>query len=312
MSDPLLTEDPLWIASPVSWRDACFSLPAVRALSEHHAVHLLCPDEQQSFWDAAAVGETQSYDATDRPRTLAAQLPEIAQCLLWEDGTAAKAIAHAKVPNRIGLPRESLAKRLNRLITITRQPGPASHRVRLFLDTAEQLAAGPFESRHFDPIKTGVTRQAGSVLLAPDSDFGDHYQWPTDRWITLIKELSLNGSHVRIHGNGPAASALAEATGFEVIRNPSPESLAAFEKCLAADSSLPHLAGAFGVSCAVLFGPGDPDRTRPLGKKHRSIRTKVECSPCLLDACPLDLRCQNELKLETVRDEVRTFLLETA
>jgi ADP-heptose:LPS heptosyltransferase len=65
---------------------------------------------------------------------------------------------------------------------------------------------------------------------------------------------------------------------------------------IAADSSLPHLAAHVGATCVTLFGPNDPVWKRPLGRRHGVVRRHVECAPCLMAKCPLDMRCQNELE----------------
>ena len=303
-----LSDDPLWIVAPAQWRDACFSLPASRALAEKRAVHVLCPDFQRELWEAAGLREVRSFESSTKPRVLAKELDGIAQCLLWEDNIGAQAMIHAGVPARHGLPAKGLAKSLTHPITLTRRPGPPEHQVRRFLDSAAHLGAGPFEPSHFSPLPGTSDQHTGVWLLSPDSDFGDHFQWPAERWPELIERLPLDRERIHIHDSGPIARRIAEATSLQLVEPRSPTETAAYTYCLAADSSFPHMAAAFGVTCAVLFGPGDPDRTRPLGKQHLSIRRKAECSPCLLDRCALDLRCQLELEVDQVHDELTAFM----
>jgi ADP-heptose:LPS heptosyltransferase len=50
----------------------------------------------------------------------------------------------------------------------------------------------------------------------------------------------------------------------------------------------------------VLFGPGEPEWMRPMGKRHVIVRRKVECSPCHAPKCRMDLRCQHELEVAEV------------
>jgi ADP-heptose:LPS heptosyltransferase len=75
--------------------------------------------------------------------------------------------------------------------------------------------------------------------------------------------------------------------------------LAVHRLVVAADGSLSHLAAHVGATCVTLFGPNDSQWKRPLGKRHAVVKRHVECAPCLLPKCPLDLRCQHEL--ETAR-----------
>lgn len=279
-------------------------MPATRALAELRAVHVLCPTNQEAFWKAAGIAEVHRYDSSSK----ASALPSMEQCLLWEDGTAAKAVASAKVKSRLGLPAGRLSKRLNQPLTITQKIGPATHQVQLFLGVATQLGVGAFESRHFAPLSSPISREPGSLLISPDSDFGSHYTWSTERWIELIAALPLSPEQARLQGNGPIAMAIAAETDLEIVSDLEPQPLAGFERCIAADSSIAHLAAAYGATCAVLFGPGDPEITRPLGKQHLSIRKKVECSPCGLSRCPLDLRCQVDLDVERVVHALRSFV----
>jgi ADP-heptose:LPS heptosyltransferase len=84
--------------------------------------------------------------------------------------------------------------------------------------------------------------------------------------------------------------------------------LAAYQTVIAADGSLPHLAAHVGATCITLFGPNDPAWKRPLGRRHAVVRRHVECAPCLLPKCPLDLRCQNQLDTDRVWQVVSRVL----
>ena len=74
------------------------------------------------------------------------------------------------------------------------------------------------------------------------------------------------------------------------------------------DSGLGHLAGAVGTPSAVVFGPTDPDSTRPWdgprsdGKPVRFAvaRRRTPCAPCRFDVCPIDHRCMSALSVESV------------
>jgi heptosyltransferase-2 len=95
------------------------------------------------------------------------------------------------------------------------------------------------------------------------------------------------------------AKAIPEAEVVTLVL-PALEELASCSLCIAADSSVPHLAAHVGTTCVVLFGPGEPEWMRPLGKQHVIVRRKVECSPCHAPKCRMDLRCQNDLEVEEV------------
>lgn len=55
------------------------------------------------------------------------------------------------------------------------------------------------------------------------------------------------------------------------------------------DSGISHLAAALGVRTVALFGPTDPGRWAPRGKKVTVLRRGIDCSPCpesVMKRCP--------------------------
>jgi heptosyltransferase-2 len=82
------------------------------------------------------------------------------------------------------------------------------------------------------------------------------------------------------------------------------------------DSGLSHLAGAVGTPAVVVFGPTDPDATRPWdgprgdGKPVRIavVRHRTACAPCRFGVCPIDHRCMTGLDVERVLDAAASVL----
>ena len=76
------------------------------------------------------------------------------------------------------------------------------------------------------------------------------------------------------------------------------------------DSGIAHLAGAVGTPAVVVFGPTDPDATRPWdgprgdGRPPRIAvaRRRTPCAPCRFDVCPIDHRCMAGLSADAVLD----------
>lgn len=302
---PLLQAgDSLWIAAPVEWREACFSVPALRALQRMGvALRVLCPERQLPFWEASGFAGSKAYPDKAAARQIAALLEKDGVSLAWEAGEAADAFAKAGIPRRLGPPAKGLEKRLTEPVNVIEKPGPVPHRVQFYLKIAEKLGAQVMVAENFAPLALDVPRDADRVLLVPDSDLGSHYQWLPERWEELAKALLEKGRSLRIATSGPMGAALAKALP-EVetvsLKLPALEELAAHDLCLTADSSVPHLAAHVGTRCIVLFGPGEPQWMRPLGKQHAIARRKVECSPCHAPKCLMDLRCQKELEVEEV------------
>ena len=274
------------------------------------SVDVLCPERQTGFWKATGFEAVTGYGDKASARELAGRVKDRKAVLLWEAGVAADACAKAGVPRRIGPQAKELAKRLTEPVALVEAPGPIRHRVRFYLDLAAKLGAEPMVAENFAPLLVDVPRAVERVLLVPDADFGSHYEWPLDRWEAVAKELLGKGRQLRV-ASGVKGSALAKAVPeAEVVTLdwPALEDLASCSLCVAADGSVPHLAAHVGTACVVLFGPGEPDWMRPLGKQHVIVRRKVECSPCHAPKCRMDLRCQNELEADEVIRSVISLL----
>ncbi len=66
------------------------------------------------------------------------------------------------------------------------------------------------------------------------------------------------------------------------------------------DMGLAHVAPAVGTQTIVIFGPTNPETTRPFSDNAQVIRKVVECSPCMLRDCPIDHRCMARISVEEV------------
>lgn len=293
----------LLVAAPLHWREACLSVPAMRAFHRMGlTLKVLCPGAQSEFWRTAGVGEVVTYPDGAPAKVVAARLEGVKSVLLWEPGVAADACAKAGVSRRLGPPAKGLEKRLTERIERIVEPGPVEHRVRFYLGIARALGAEAYVPENFATV-TMETERGETVLLAPDSDDGPHFEWPTDRWLRVAEALRDAGREVVVAVRGKRGRELAAALeGVAAVDPvfPALEELARHRLCVAADGTLPHLAAHVGTTCVVLFGPGEPEWLRPLGRRHVIVRRKAECSPCFAPRCRMDLRCQDELEAGTV------------
>ncbi len=70
------------------------------------------------------------------------------------------------------------------------------------------------------------------------------------------------------------------------------------------DSTPMHLSASVGIPCIAIFGPANPKKWGPYGKKHISIRKNITCSPCWsrgeMKKCKLPLKCETEIKTQDV------------
>lgn len=298
------------IAAPERWDEACFAVPAVRAMAASGVgVGVLCGTDQRGFWQTIPGVAVVDYPPKTKARVLAERLAgKWRAALLWEPSVAAEACVRAGIPQRMGPESPDLKRQLSHPVALPSAARPLEHRVRHYLQVVEALGLETARAEFFAPVKLAVRTEPGTVLLCPDSDFGRTYEWPLVRWEEVARDLLAAGRLVSIvglpGGTGLGRTLLArlgvdmpyfEAQSFGAVL----PLLAAHAVVTAADGSLPHLAAHVGATCVTLFGPNDPAWKRPLGKRHAVVRRHVECAPCFLTKCPHDGRCQHEL--ETIR-----------
>lgn len=295
------------VASPSRWDEACFAVPAVRALAAAGIeVTVVCRAEQEAFWQT--LPEIEVLAAAPKAGVIASTIHGKSDTiLLWEDGPIAKAAKKARIPRRLGPAVDKLAKHLTD--PIAAQPDPLDHRVQFYLKAVAELGIETAKPEFFAPADLGIAAPARSVLLVPDSDFGPSHEWPLDRWQEVAQKLVSLGIIPTIASlpnhrglSNDLHATLGEEARFEPIDLSAPplSMLASHSLVVGADSSVPHLASHVGATCITLFGPNDRQWKRPLGVRHSVVVQHVECAPCLMAKCPLDMRCQNELEATAV------------
>jgi ADP-heptose:LPS heptosyltransferase len=296
------------VAAPERWDEACFAVPAVRALAASGlGTGILCPAEQREFWTTLEGVTVLDFPVRAKAKIVAGEISGNWQAsLAWEHGFAAEVFKIAGIPRRLGVNERKLKKLLTHPLGFS--TGPLEHRVRHYLAAVEELGVATGRAEYFAPAALAIEPVAGAVLLCPDSDFGPSHEWPVARWLEIAEILRQSGKRLTVagmDGGRGLGKILADRLDENVdFFQASPLAgtlplLAVHGLVIAADGSLPHLAAHAGATCVTLFGPNDPEWKRPLGRRHAVVRRHVECAPCLLPKCPLDGRCQHEL--ETAR-----------
>jgi ADP-heptose:LPS heptosyltransferase len=301
------------VAAPERWDEACFAVPALRALmASGLGIGVVCREEQKEFWQTLAGLEVLAFPIKAKAGVSAGAVAGWKAAIAWEPGFAADLVTMGSVPQRLFPPHKKLLKHLTHPLAVSEKP--LEHRVRFYLAAVEQLGVHTLSPEFFAPVAIGIEPVAGAVLLCPDSDFGASHEWALDRWTELGRRLLESGKRLTIagvDGGRELGKRLAADLGGAVeFFHASPLTgalplLAVHGLVIAADGSLPHLAAHVGGTCVTLFGPNDPAWKRPLGRRHTVVRRHVECAPCLLTKCPMDLRCQKELETERVWAAVR-------
>ncbi len=294
---------------PERWDEACFAVPAVRALVKSGlAGGIVCTEEQADFWKTVCDLPQFGFSPKTSAGALAGKLGgDWEASVVWHLGIAAKAFSKAKIARRLGTNEPKLAKLLTHPVDVAESP--TEHRVRLYIKTCEEMGVAVDRPEYFVAAPLGIPAAASTVLLCPGSDFGASHEWPLDRWQELAEALLERGKRVTVAGlvgGRGLGKTLADSLGDEVeFFHAAPLAaslplLAVHQLVIAADSSLPHLAAHAGATCLTLFGPNDAVWKRPLGKRHVVVKRHVECAPCLSAKCLMDGRCQSELVVATV------------
>jgi ADP-heptose:LPS heptosyltransferase len=308
----------LLVAAPERWDEACFAVPALRALiASGLKIGVLCREEQRDFWQTVTGLEVLAFPANAKAKAVAPALRESWQAaLVWEPGMAAEAVKLAAVPRRLGPAGRPLQKLLTQPLGLAEKP--LEHRVRYYLSAVEEMGIHTLNPEFFAPADLGIGPGAQAVLISPDSDFGPSHEWPLPRWLEISNNILQGGRRVcvaAVAGGRALGLSLAHELGEDVdLFHSSPllagalPRLAGHRLVIAADGSLPHLAAHVGATCVTLFGPNDPAWKRPLGRRHTVVCRHVECAPCLLAKCPLDGRCQHDLETERVWTALRAKL----
>jgi len=269
---------------------------------------LVCREEQETFWETVCKLPRYPFSTKTSAGDLSKRIGDGWEAALsWEEGTAAKAFAKAKIERRLGPSDGKLAKLLTHPLEVAE--GPTEHRVRRYIKTSEQMGVPVDKPEFFVAAPLGIPAEPNTVLLCPGSDFGPSHEWPLDRWQELAEILMEKGKKITVAGvvgGRGLGKILAGRLGCEVeFFHASPLAasislLAAYQLVISADGSLPHLAAHAGSTCVTLFGPNDAVWKRPLGKRHVVVKRHVECAPCLSAKCAMDSRCQKELEVAAV------------
>jgi ADP-heptose:LPS heptosyltransferase len=316
------------VASPESITEACFCVPAVRALRNarpHASIAVLTPDSIAPLWNSV-LGLNDLITYPD-----AASVKEIVEILkagpfnaesslAWEASNAAVALAKAKVAQRLGYDFKPLNKRLTDKLKITGQNGPVEHRVRYYMGLVEQLGIEGYVAKSFETPPLPPRPDPVRIGLVPGSILGASYRWNIDRFRELGESLLKNHQVELIilsyPGRANEANQLAERFDGNV-KNLADEFdlgglLNALPHCsllVSNDGAVTHLASHLGLPTVALFGPGDPVTTRPLGRQHIVLSQHLDCSPCNQPSCPLDHhRCMEELTVARVYEAVTASL----
>ena len=234
--------------------------------------------------------------------------------------STALVLARAGVPERIGYRGEGRGPLLTRALRLDLAAG--EHQVWKHLRLAAAAGAllpaapdvswdAPKDVRESARVRLAEVGLSGPFIAAHVASFAHAAKrWDLARFAHVFDGLSARGLSVALLGsagekgvNAEAASLAEKARVFDLSgRTTLPEALGVLASArlfVGNDSGLAHLASAAGTPSVVVFGPTDPDATRPWdgpradGKPVRLAlaRRRTPCAPCRWAVCPIDHAC---------------------
>ena len=248
-------------------------------------------------------------------------------------------VARARIPVRIGYRGELRSALLTRSVPLRLAPG--EHQVFQHLRLAVAAGAALPEMPDTSWEVGRREREAGrKVLEAAGLDGGNFValhlasfahaakRWGQARFARVIDALAsefslravLLGSASEKAMNTEAASFVKKATVVDLSGASSlPEVLGILAEAalfIGNDSGISHLAAAAGTPTLVVFGPTDPDATRPWdgprgdGRPTRIavVRRPPLCAPCRFRVCPIDHACMEGVGVDDVLSAARGLL----
>lgn len=227
----------------------------------------------------------------------------------------------ARIPVRVGYSGEKRVILLNK-----RLPNPVGRPPMVAFYSALAGTPVPPEARpalRFDDdvlskATAGADVQRGAYwVFAPGAEYGPAKCWPPARYAELASALfAAHGQPVLLLGSGKEAAlceTIATAAAPGACRMLAGKTslidamalIAAARGVVSNDSGLMHVAAAFGVPQAAVFGSTSPEHTPPLNPRASVIWLKEElqldCMPCFDRVCRFGhTRCLTEVSAARV------------
>ncbi|MGW8178767.1 MAG: lipopolysaccharide heptosyltransferase II [bacterium] len=157
------------------------------------------------------------------------------------------------------------------------------------------------------------------IGLNPGAYYGRAKRWLTERYAALadrlIDELDAKILVFGSKGEKPIAARIEDQMRHTpwilTGRTDLPALMALISRCsvlITNDSGPMHLAASLGTPQIAIFGSTDEIATGPFSENAKVIHKHVECSPCLLRECPIDLRCFTRIEVDEVFETTKAHL----
>lgn len=324
----------------VNWiGDSIFMTPALAALREgfpnSHISLLINPWVREVFDGNPNIDEIILYDERGKDRTLGGKVRFIQSLrdrnfdtgivMQFRSYKAALLVYLSGIPERIGYSHLLRNLLLTRRVKFPRRP---IHDIDMFLNIIISLGVRPREKKPYFRIgplaeiwadrflKDKEIKQGELLIGVNPGAFKQSKRWPAPRYAELSDILVKEFSARVIIFQGPGEDEIVEKVLSSmrekaVVAKPGIKELAALcRKCklfIGNDTGPIHVAAASGTPVIALFGPADPQRSRPWGREHIVIKKDLPCSPCSRLVCK-ELACMNSISVADVLKAVQVQL----
>jgi len=321
----------------VNWiGDSLFMTPALSALRKGfpdcHISLLISPWVSEVFDGNPDVDEIIIYDERGKERTLKAKIRfiqslknrnfDIGIIMQARSYRAALFVYLSGIPERIGYSYSLRNLLLTRKIEFPKTP---VHNIDMFLNIVLSLGVVPGRREPYLPSSPEAEVWAdrfleergvklGELLIGINPGaFKQSKRWPEPRYAELsdilIREFKVKVIIFQGPGEdeivGRVVSLMREKA---IIAKTGIKELAAVcrrsKLFIGNDTGPTHVASASGTPVIALFGPADPERSRPWGRDNVVIKKDLPCSPCSRIICK-ELTCMKSIGVEDVLQVVR-------
>lgn len=300
------------VCLPESFDEAIFLLPSLRVLkASRHDVQLtiLCPTEQQAFWDQQK--DIIAYTATtDGSISLTQQLNSDH---LYQDGPYDYLFMFSENRGVFRQLRRSLSPifisgfRENKLSKNFRCQGTRLHTgapwhisqdYLHFLNNNHQLSIGP---DIYTPLTSKGKRKG--VMISPFSTLGKCESWSENNWRELIYRLPEKTTLLALKQDRQRAEEMAANLKIDLLCI-QPEDLGQMIHpsviLYAVDGLIAQLAALYGIHTTVIMASRQAERYRPMGSTVRTVYRHTPCYPCYRQQCDADTPCVTQISVDDV------------
>ncbi len=310
--------------------DSIFTIPAIKAIKESYDPDQIClmvySDSKIIFKDVINDQNIYAIDkkefkfgnriATQKARKLIKEINPGIVIDLTGSITSAFLIFNSKAKRIIGINEKYFKGIYSNFTGIRSKP----HLIERYCDAAELFLNKKIDRNSFEyPISY---QKDGTILVHPFAGWAAK-EWGLRKYISLTESLNLKYRTTLIFPKNEVASDVIDYFKLNKIQfietNSLEELINEIQKCslfIGNDSGPLYLANYFGKPSFTIYGPTNPDYSKPFGNFHQEIKKNLKCSPietqyCFLSAgrrCPSN-ECMKMLDEESVAEQVSDFII---